>query len=396
MSRPARALLRRTLLRRTVATLSGGAVAAAALVAVSVSADSAATDAGVVPVAADTVGNVVTPGDFTGYGFDQCLTPDQQKMNTWLEHSPFLAVGIYISGDSRACRDQPNLTPTWVRKQLANGWRLLPITLGPQASCQPRFPRYHDDKTIVPKPGPKDRYPKARKQGSVEAASAVAAASALGIVAGSTLWYDLEGFDLRNTRCRESALAFLSALDGPDPQAGLRLRRLLQRRLGHQDARRRAGRQPHRRHPAGHDLGGSLGRPGERRDVVPPLRRLARCPGEAVPGRPRRDLGRRHHQHRPQLPRRRARLLRRAGAALRRRPARLRELPGAQARQRHDRTTARQGQGAPVPPPGARALSRAPSTASTASARSRPPTPTSSRARSRSPTAGRSGTGSRC
>ena len=55
--------------------------------------------------------NPVTPGDFTGYGFDQCHTPDQATMNTWLEHSPFLAVGVYISGDSRACRDQPNLDP---------------------------------------------------------------------------------------------------------------------------------------------------------------------------------------------------------------------------------------------------------------------------------------------
>ena len=42
--------------------------------------------------------NPVTPGDFTGYGFDQCLTPEQYKMNAWLESSPFLAVGIYISG----------------------------------------------------------------------------------------------------------------------------------------------------------------------------------------------------------------------------------------------------------------------------------------------------------
>src|SRR5689334_16499676 len=55
--------------------------------------------------------NVVTPGDFTGYGFDQCLTPSQSAMDTWLTSSPFLAVGIYISGDSRACRNQPNLTP---------------------------------------------------------------------------------------------------------------------------------------------------------------------------------------------------------------------------------------------------------------------------------------------
>ena len=196
------------MLRRTLAALVGGVVAAVGLAALSPSVG--APSAGV-RLAAAAAGNVVTPGDFTGYGFDQCLAPDQQKMDAWLQSSPFLAVGIYISGNSRACRDQPNLTPTWIRKQLARGWKLLPITLGPQASCQPRFPRYDDDPTIIPKPGTDKRYAKARAQGSAEAEKAVDAASALGIVTGSTLWYDLEGFDLRNTRCRESALAFLSA-----------------------------------------------------------------------------------------------------------------------------------------------------------------------------------------
>jgi hypothetical protein len=154
--------------------------------------------------------NPVTPGDFTGYGFDQCLAPSQKSMNTWLKHSPFLAVGIYISGESRACRSQPNLTPGWISTQLAKGWRLLPITLGPQASCQPRFPRYGDDETIIPTPGKKGKYNQARKQGRAEAAKAVGVAQSLGIVKGSTLWYDLEGYDNANTNCRESALAFLS------------------------------------------------------------------------------------------------------------------------------------------------------------------------------------------
>src|SRR4051794_1397478 len=62
----------------------------------------------------------VTPRNFTGYGFDQCLAPTQAAMDAWLTSSPFWAVGIYISGDSRACRNQPNLTPTWVRTQLSN------------------------------------------------------------------------------------------------------------------------------------------------------------------------------------------------------------------------------------------------------------------------------------
>ena len=198
---------------RTARTLLTGALTALALtigtlgasLAVETGPSTAAT------ASARKAGNVVTPGDFTGYGFDQCLAPSQKAMNSWLTHSPFLAVGIYISGKSRACRSQPNLTPAWVSTQLARGWRLLPITLGPQASCQPRFPRYGDDPTINPKPGRYGRYSQARQMGTAEAGTTVQDAQALGIVAGSTLWYDLEGFDLNNTDCRESALAFLSS-----------------------------------------------------------------------------------------------------------------------------------------------------------------------------------------
>ena len=93
--------------------------------------------------------------------------------------------------------------------QVARGWRLLPIALGPQASCQPRFPRYQDDFTISPVAT--GDYSAARGQGVVEADKNVADAAAYGIPAGSTLWYDLEGFDLTNTACRESALRFVSS-----------------------------------------------------------------------------------------------------------------------------------------------------------------------------------------
>src|SRR4051794_14797030 len=147
----------------------------------------AAVPAGTAATAA--TANVVTPGSFRGYGFDQCLAPSQQAMDAWLDHSPFLAVGIYVSGASRACRNQPNLTPTWVTTQLRKGWRLLPITLGPQAPCNPRFPRYKGDRVIDNHPGPKGRFGKARKQGVAEARRAVTAAQKLGISAGSTLWY---------------------------------------------------------------------------------------------------------------------------------------------------------------------------------------------------------------
>ncbi|WP_210439015.1 glycoside hydrolase domain-containing protein [Nocardioides xinjiangensis] len=152
---------------------------------------------------------LATPGDFTGHGFDQCLAPTQAAMDTWWRTSPFSAVGIYISGDSRACRSQPNLSPTWVATQVARGWRLLPIALGPQASCQPRFPRYKDDFSISP--NPTGGYAQAARQGAAEADENAADAAAYGIGPGSTIWYDLEGFDLGNTHCRESALVFTSA-----------------------------------------------------------------------------------------------------------------------------------------------------------------------------------------
>src|SRR3954464_12963016 len=156
-------------------------------VAVSVLAVLAATVGLAMPARA---ANVVTPGNFTGFGFDQCLAPNQAAMDAWLTGSPYWAVGIYISGDSRGCRSQPNLTPTWVRTQLANGWRLLPIPMGPQASCNPRSPRYGNDERINPSSA--NTYGAARTQGRAEARKTVAVAKNLGIEPGSTLWYDME------------------------------------------------------------------------------------------------------------------------------------------------------------------------------------------------------------
>ncbi len=204
-------------LTRYVAVAAVAAVAALGLHPASAGAEGSTPSASAVtagdpgPPARQLATNPVTPGNYTGLGFDQCLAPEQWKMDAWLEASPFRAVGIYISGASRGCRDQPNLTPTWVSTQLVNGWRLLPITLGPQANCNPRFPRYGNDPVISGKLNQAGTYQKAFRQGTDEASTAVAAAQALGIVPGSTLWYDLEGYDVNNSTCRESSLWFLSA-----------------------------------------------------------------------------------------------------------------------------------------------------------------------------------------
>ncbi|MFL6158529.1 MAG: glycoside hydrolase domain-containing protein, partial [Marmoricola sp.] len=119
---------------------------------------------------------------------------------------PFRAVGIYMSGALRFCQAQTNLTPTWVSTQLATGWRLLPIHLGAQASCSTKD-RYRTD--LISANATSD-YSAARNQGRAEARTAVAAAKALGIVAKSTIYYDLEAFSIKTTACRVSALKFLS------------------------------------------------------------------------------------------------------------------------------------------------------------------------------------------
>jgi len=152
--------------------------------------------------------NPVTPGDFTGYGFDQCLAPTQSAMDTWWLTSPFTGVGIYVSGASRACTSQPNLTSSWISRQLAAGWRLLPITLGPQAWCTTRERYLHQVRIDW---HPANNYVAARTQGRAEADKTIAATSRLGIAKGSTQWYDIEAFDTARTDCRESAKWFLNA-----------------------------------------------------------------------------------------------------------------------------------------------------------------------------------------
>ncbi|WP_244928838.1 glycoside hydrolase domain-containing protein [Nocardioides sp. W7] len=155
-----------------------------------------ATDQAAAPRAGSTV---QVPGSFTGYGFDACSAPSQQVMDAWRVASPYSAVGIYISGSLRTC-PQDQLTADWVRTQARRGWHLLPIHVGPQASCAKK--EYALEMSL-------DRAT-AGAQGRAEARSAVAAARSLAIRRGSILYYDLEDYDLAPDDCRQAALSFLS------------------------------------------------------------------------------------------------------------------------------------------------------------------------------------------
>lgn len=195
-------------LLRPLSTTVVGALALGLLSLTGPAAPPAAPATDLVPVSS----NPVTPGNFTGRAFDQCETVSESAMKAWRAHSPYRAVGVYLSGDSRACKTQRNLTATWVRNQLADGWRIMPITLGPQASCSTRFPRYGSRVDPTINPSSANTYAAARQQGRAEADTAVARAKALGIVPGSTLFYDLEAWNLKHsTACNTSALWFTHA-----------------------------------------------------------------------------------------------------------------------------------------------------------------------------------------
>lgn len=137
---------------------------------------------------------------WSGFAFDACRAPSQRVMDRWRTTSPFTGVGIYIGGVHRAC-EQKHLTPTWVDRQLARGWNLLPIWVGPQAACTGY------DHRIPGKPAAE--YRAARARGVKEARGAVASAEALAIPQGEVIFYDLEPFDTHHADCRRSSLALL-------------------------------------------------------------------------------------------------------------------------------------------------------------------------------------------
>ncbi len=154
----------------------------------------AKADAKIAPSAAPTV----QPGTFSGKAFDACTAPSSESMAAWRKASPYRGIGIYIGGNNRGCT-QKNLTAAWVRTQVAAGWHLLPLYVGPQASCTTTTKR-----NLI-------GHATAAAQGAAAAQDAVAQARALGLAAQSVLIYDMEAYRNGDAACRKSVLDFMGA-----------------------------------------------------------------------------------------------------------------------------------------------------------------------------------------
>ena len=133
---------------------------------------------------------------FGGLAFDTCSAPSQAAMQAWAV-SPYRAIGVYIGGVNRTCK-QPELSAAWV-SAVSGRWALLPIYKGLQAPCGGKS----TDQKIAP--------PAAASQGRSEADRAAAAASALGMVRGSAIYFDMENYTTTKAACRITVLTFLSA-----------------------------------------------------------------------------------------------------------------------------------------------------------------------------------------
>lgn len=144
-----------------------------------------------------------SPGRFTGQAFDTCVSPSDEVMDAWNVASPFAVVGIYTSGNSRYCDDdkQPHLSPAWVKRQAAKGWRFLPIHVGYQAPC---FASDSKKKMSYD-------LPTARVQARADATEATSRAAWFGFARGNAVYLDIEYYDRSRTACNEAVLAFVSA-----------------------------------------------------------------------------------------------------------------------------------------------------------------------------------------
>lgn len=136
------------------------------------------------------------PGDYRGQGFDACAAPSQTTMDAWLASSPYRAVGVYISGATRACA-QPNLTASWVTNQTNKGWHLIPIDVGRQAPCSNFSNKMSADPVT------------ARAQGVSAANASATAAQSLGIPAGSALYSDIENYT-STASCKAAVMSYVS------------------------------------------------------------------------------------------------------------------------------------------------------------------------------------------
>lgn len=140
----------------------------------------------------------------TAPGFDTCVAPPADLLETWWDRSPYRWLNVYVGGASMfpTCGGE-NLNPGWVRTVYEQGWSLLPTWVGLQAPCAAQHAVMSSEAAI------------SYVQGRAEADAAITATSELGFSASAPIYFDMEHFNptrkngSRDTACVQAVNAFL-------------------------------------------------------------------------------------------------------------------------------------------------------------------------------------------
>ena len=117
-------------------------------------------------------------------------------MTAWLA-SPYRVAGTYLGGAYWAC-DYGNFNRSWVNQVAAEGWRFLPLGVGPQASC-----------STIPGATPgSTRAGLERRTGP--GGERRGRRGLFGYGTGTPIYFDMEGYDSSIPGCSRAVMNFLA------------------------------------------------------------------------------------------------------------------------------------------------------------------------------------------
>jgi hypothetical protein len=150
----------------------------------------------VTPVAGDASLPLAHPSREASLGFDTCDTPGVAEMWVWRQRSPYSTVAVYIGGELRHCKNPFLDEGVWVKRVVEQGWRIIPIYVGPQAPCT-------NFRITIDAENPE-------LHGATIGRDAVARARIVGLPAGAPIYYDLEAYRGTDLACSDAVNAFVS------------------------------------------------------------------------------------------------------------------------------------------------------------------------------------------
>jgi hypothetical protein len=148
------------------------------------------------PVAGDASLPPPLPSHEQSLAFDTCDTPGLAEMWVWRQRSPYSTVAVYIGGELRHCKNPFLDDGVWVPRVVEQGWRIIPIYVGPQAPCT-------SYRVTIDADGPD-------AHGAAIGRDAVARARVVGLPPGAPIYYDLEAYRGTDLACSDIVNAFLS------------------------------------------------------------------------------------------------------------------------------------------------------------------------------------------